>query len=126
MATVNRIEKKAVMPKWDLIKFQIITYCYLNKITVSDAELNCLTLLSLNEPVVLTDFCFDVSYEESWIFKSSQSVRNALNKCEKKKLIVKDSKDKKLIKLNPELKVVTAGNILLDIKFLAKHDSEKI
>jgi hypothetical protein len=126
MAKVNRIEKKAVMPKWNLIKFQILTYCYLNNITVSQAELDCLTLLSLNEPVVLTDFCFDVSYEESWIFKSSQSVRNALNKCEKKKLVIKDSKDKKLIKLNPDLKIITAGNILLDIKFLAKDDSEKI
>jgi hypothetical protein len=123
MAKVNRIEKKAVMPKWDLIKFQILTYCYLNKITVSEAEINCLTLLSLNEPVVLTDFCFDVSDEQPWIFKSSQSVRNAINKCEKKNLVVKENKNKKLVKLNPELKIITQGTILLDIKFLAKHDT---
>ena len=50
MALVNRIEKKAMMPKWDLVKFQIITYCYLNRVTVSESELNCLTLLSFNEP----------------------------------------------------------------------------
>jgi hypothetical protein len=44
MAVVNRIEKKAVMPKWDLIQFQIMTYCYLNRIVVSDSELSFLTL----------------------------------------------------------------------------------
>ena len=79
MALVNRIEKKAMMPKWDLVKFQIVTYCYLNRLTVSDSELNCLTLLSFNEPTELTDFCYDASSEEDWIFKTPQSVRNAIN-----------------------------------------------
>lgn len=125
MALVNRIEKKAVMPKWDLVKFQILTYCYLNRIAVSDSELNCLTLLSLNQPVELTDFCFDVSEEESWIFKSSQSVRNALNKCEKKGLIKKDATNKKVILLNPDIQLKVEGNLLFELKFLAKNDTEE-
>lgn len=120
MAVVNRVEKKAVMPKWDLVKFQIFTYCYLNRISVSESELECLTLLSLNEPAVLTDFCFDVSEETPWIFKSNQSVRNAINKCEKKGLVVKDSTNKKLIALNPAMKIFNTGNILFELKFLAK------
>jgi hypothetical protein len=123
MATVNRIEKKAVMPKWDLIKFQILTYCYLNRITISEAEIECLTLLSLNQPAVLTEFCFDVSEETPWIFKSSQSVRNAINKCYKKGLVIKDSKDKKIISLNPKLQVITTSPILYELKFLAKDVS---
>ena len=125
MALVNRIEKKAVMPKWDLVKFQILTYCYLNRIVVSDSELNCLTLLSFNQPVELTDFCFDVSEEESWIFKSSQSVRNALNKCEKKGLIKKDTINKKVILLNPDIQLKVDGNLLFELKFLAKNDTEE-
>jgi len=125
MALVNRIEKKAVMSKWDLVKFQIITYCYLNRITVSDSELNCLTLLSFNQPVELNDFCFDVSEEESWIFKSSQSVRNALNKCEKKGLIKKDTINKKVIQLNPDINLKIEGNLLFELKFLAKDDTEE-
>lgn len=126
MALVNRIEKKAMMPKWDLVKFQIVTYCYLNRLTVSDSELNCLTLLSFNEPTELTDFCYDASSEEDWIFKTPQSVRNAINKCIKKGIVIKDESNKKIIKLNPKINLKTSGNILLEIKFFAKNDSEKV
>jgi hypothetical protein len=126
MATVNRVEKKAVMPKWDLIKFQISTYCYLNRIAVSDSELDCLTLLSLNDPVDLNEFCFDLSEEASWIYKSAQSARNAINKCQKKNLVIKNPNDKKQILINPELKLQTEGNIFYELKFLAKDDSQKI
>ena len=55
------------------------------------------------------------------IFKSPQSVRNSLNKSEKHKLIIKDSTNKKLILLNPSLKVQVNGNVLLDYKFFANE-----
>jgi len=125
MAVVNRIEKKAVMQKWDLIQFQIMTYCYLNRITVSNSELSFLTLLSLNEPVEITGFCFDVSEEESWIYKSQQSVRNAINKCEKKGLVIKNPNNKKDIMLNPQLQLGKEGNVLFELKFFAKDGPDK-
>lgn len=125
MAKVNRVENKAVMSRWDLVKFQILTYCYLKKISVSESELECLTLLSLNQPVILTDFCFDVSDEAPWIFKSSQSVRNAINKCYKKGLVKRDPNDKKVMILNEDLKIITQAPILYELKFLAKDVSEK-
>jgi hypothetical protein len=120
MALVNQVQKRAVMPKWDVVKFQILTHCYLNKISVSEADLNCLTLLSLTGPIELTHFCYDASSEEEWIFKSPQSVRNALNKAEKNKLVIKDPDNKKVIIINPELKIQVEGDILLDYKFLGK------
>jgi hypothetical protein len=126
MAKVNRIEKKAVMPKWDLIKFQIFTHCYLNRITMSESELNCLTMLSLNQPVDLNEFCFDLSEEASWIYKSPQSARNAINKCKKKKLVIKNPDDKRQVLINPNIKLCTEGNILYELKFLAKDDSQEI
>lgn len=125
MALVNRIEKKAVMQKWDLIKFQILTYCYLNRVSISESELNFLTLLSLNEPIETTNFCFDVSEEESWIFKSQQSARNAINKCEKKGLVIKGPNNKKEIKINPELRLGKDGNVLFELKFFAKDGPDK-
>ena len=124
MALVNQVKKQVQMPKWDLVKYQILTHCYINRITVSDSDLNCLTLLSFNEPVELTSFCYDASSEESWIFKSPQTVRNCINKAIKKDLVVKDSNNKKVITLNPTIKVQTEGTILLDFKFLA-HDSKE-
>ena len=94
MALVNQVQKKVRMPKWDIVKFQIVTYCFLNRITINESDLNCLTLLSFNQPIQLTDFCYDASSEEGWIFKSPQTVRNAINKAEKQNLVVKDLENK--------------------------------
>jgi len=115
MALVNQVQKRVKMPKWDIVKFQILTHCYVNHITMSDSDLNCLTLLSFNQPIELTHFCYDASAEDEKIFKSSQTVRNSLNKSEKNNLIM----------LNPSLKIQTQGKILLDYKFL-DNDSEEV
>jgi hypothetical protein len=120
MALVNQVQKRAVMTKWNTIKFQILTHCYINNITVSDSDLNCLTLLSTTGPIELTHFCYDASSEEDWIFKSPQTVRNAINKSEKNNLVVKDKNNKKIIMINPILQIQVEGNILLDYKFLGK------
>ena len=119
MAIVNQVQKRVVMSKKDIIKYQILTHCYINNIIVSNSELECLTLLSESGPIELTDFCYDAS-EEHKIFKSSQTVRNCINKCEKNELVIKDRKNRKVISLNKDLKVQTKGSVLLDYKFLAK------
>ncbi|MCX6195616.1 MAG: hypothetical protein NTY55_03040 [Flavobacteriia bacterium] len=124
MALVNQVQKRVKMPKWDVVKFQILTHCYINHIAMSESDLNCLTLLSFNQPIELTSFCYDASAEEEWIFKSPQTVRNCVNKAEKNGLIVKDEKNKKIIMINPNLKIQTKGNILLDYKFLG-HDTQE-
>jgi hypothetical protein len=116
-AKVNQVEKKTRMSKWEIVKYQILTYCYLKNIQVSDADLECLTLLSIKGEQELTAFCIDVNAKA--IFKSSQTVRNALTKAEKKNLILKDGRSKKRIIINPSLNIQTEGNILLDYKFLA-------
>jgi hypothetical protein len=118
MALVNQVQKRVRMSKWNVVKFQILTHCYIKRILLSDSDLNCLTLLSFNEPIELTSFCYDASSEEDPIFKSPQTVRNCINKAEKNNLVIKDIENKKLIKLNTELKIQTEGTILLDFKFL--------
>lgn len=125
MALVNQVQKRVKMPKWEIVKFQILTHCYINRIAMSESDLDCLTLLSFNQPIELTHFCYDASTEEESIFKSSQTVRNSINKAEKKGLVVKDQKNKKMISLNPILKIQTEGTVLLDYKFLS-HDSKEI
>ena len=119
MALVNQVQKKVKMPKWDIVKFQILTHCYINKLIMSESDLNCLTLLSFSQP-----FCYDASSEEEWIFKSSQTVRNCINKAEKNNLVLKDATNKKIIMLNPNLKIQTEGTILLDYKFLGYDTKE--
>jgi len=38
MALVNQVQKRAVMPKWEIVKFQILSHCYINRITVSELD----------------------------------------------------------------------------------------
>jgi hypothetical protein len=123
MAEFKIVEKKAKLEYWDLIKFQILTYCYLEKVAVSESDLDCLTFLALSGEEELTIFCTRCA--ERGIFSSAQTVRNALTKAEKKNLIVKDGKAKKRISLNPELKVFSQGNVLLDYKFAALAPSQE-
>jgi hypothetical protein len=122
MALVNQVGKKVRMEKFDIVKYQILTHCYLNKINVSEADLNCLTYLALEGDQELTNFCNKAHTHK--IFSSTQSVRNCLTKAEKKNLIRKEGKNKKKIFINPDLNVYSKGNILLDFKFLSVETKE--
>ena len=122
MALVNQIDKRVKMDRFDIVKYQILTHCYLNKISVSEADLNCLTYLALEGDQELTTFCSKA--HDQHIFSSIQSVRNCLTKAEKKHLIKKEGKNRKKIFIHPDLKVFSKGNILLDYKFLSVATQE--
>ena len=124
MAIVNQIDKRVKMDKFDIVKYQILTHCYLNKISVSEADLNCLTYLALEGDQELTAFCHKAHSKN--IFNSIQSVRNCLTKAEKKHLIKKEGKNRKKIFIHPDLKVFSKGNILLDYKFLSVATTQEV
>ena len=116
MAIVNKVNKKVKMSRDDVIKYQILTHCFLNDIQISNSDLECLCELSKCGTKELTLFCEDISKKE--IFKSAQSCRNALTKAEKKKLIIKNGSNKKTISINTDMNIQTEGTILLDYKIL--------
>jgi hypothetical protein len=116
MARVNQVRKTVRMDLWNIVRFQIATHCTLRELNVSDLDLNCLTFLALGGEQPLTEFCDTATKNK--IFGSSQSVRSAITKAEKKDLVIKNGGYNKLIKLNPDLKIQTSGNILLDYKFV--------
>lgn len=122
MAIVNQVAKKVVLPRWEIVQFQIVVHCYLNSISISTADLDCLTHLGVDQEVELTEFCNKIT--DLGVFKSPQSARNALSKAEKKGLIIKQGKSKKKIAINPNVNIQTEGNILLDYKF-AHIESQK-
>lgn len=121
MSSVIQVEKKVIMSQSDIIRFQILTHCYLEKIPVSDADLDCLAQLTLLGDPELTWFCQHIT--DLGIFQSIQSVRNVITKAERKGLIVKDGRSKKKVSINPRLKVQAEGTILLDYKFLHKANA---
>lgn len=123
MAIVNQVDKKVKMDRWSIIKYQLVTHCFLSLTQLSNAELNCLTQLAIEGEQELTSFC-NFIYEKK-IFSSPQSARNCLAKLEKKGMIVKEGKNKKKIIINPALNIYSNGNILLDFKFLSIAESKK-
>ncbi|HOK59514.1 MAG TPA: hypothetical protein PK432_00875 [Candidatus Dojkabacteria bacterium] len=124
MAKFNVVDKKVNMSLEDIVKFQIMTYCYIHKIILSESDLSCLTLLGLNKKVELSDFCnaccdpsnrdkdVTISYQKA-IFKTPQTVRNCVAKMRNYNIITRDTKT---VELNPELNIQHAGNILLNFK----------
>jgi len=120
---VNKVDKRVKLDKRDVVKYQILTHCFLNNIQVSESDLRCLTELGLSEQEELTSFCNRVA--ELKIFKTPQSARNAINKAEKKKLLVKQGKGRKTIRLNDSLNIQVNGTVLLDFKFVAV-EAEKV
>lgn len=122
MAIVNKIDKRVRMDKWGIVKYQILTHCYINKINISESDLNCLTYLAIEGDQELTNFCNKAHIMK--IFSSIQSVRNCLTKVEKKNLIKKEGKNKKRIFINPDINIHSKGNIFLDYKFVSVESKE--
>ena len=115
MAKVNLVTKKVSMELTDIVKYQLITYCYINKIILNESDLECLTLLGVVGKYDLADFCIKASH----IFKNTQTVRNCMVKLEKFDLVKKDNTSKKKsIYLNPDINIQVFGNILLDYKII--------
>ena len=134
MAKFHLVEKKVRMSKFDIIKYQIFTFCFINHIDITPSDIECLTNLGESGEIELTDFCKKVAkkkleikmieWENSLDKKPSnipepspQSIRNSVIKLEKINLIVRlDGKRK--ICINPLMKIQSVGNILLDFKIV--------
>lgn len=116
MAQVKLVQKRMKMSHRDIIKFQIITHCFINDIQFSNNELECLTLLGAFGQYELAEFC-NIAVEEK-IFKTSQTVRNFLTKAGNMNLVGKEGTNKKRIFLKEELAIQTEGNIVLDMKIV--------
>jgi hypothetical protein len=123
MAILNKIDKQGNLTKTSIIKLQLLFHCFLNKIFISEADIDCLTYLGECGEIYLIEFCENVTLQK--IFKSTQTVRNSLAKAEKIGLLVKSGKSNKKISLNPNLKIQTSGNILVTYKFLHVDATDK-
>jgi hypothetical protein len=119
MAIVNQVRKTVKMDLWSIVKFQLAVHCHLKGLNVSDLDLSCVTFLALSGETELTEFCENATRNN--IFSSPQSVRNAITKAEKKNLLKKNGRNRKL---NPDLDIQIQGNILLDYKFVRVETQE--
>jgi hypothetical protein len=118
MAEVQVVKWNKTIPnmeKPDIIRFQFMVHCYIQKTAnISPALLDCLTLLGTLGSAELLPFCEMLT--KQGIFQSIQSSRNAITRLQDKNLIIKEGRNKKLLKVHPDVKIYNKGNVLVDIK----------
>ena len=102
-----------IMNRADIIRLQFMVYCHMEKIRVSYADLDCLTLLMQKGKMEHIPFC-DLLAKYN-IFGSRQSGRNAIMRLQDKGLILKEEKPKR-VSVHPSVTIQSTGNILVDIK----------
>lgn len=116
MAQFELVNKKIEMSKTEILKFQLMTHCYIHNIVITDSDLECLVLLGTQSYFEQVDF-FKLVIEKG-IFKTPQTVRNSLRKAKEYNLISKTGDWKKVVFLNPDLNIKNTGNILLNYKII--------
>lgn len=126
---INKITRKIRLDSMHTaIRYQLITeLVFLRKQNIIDSDLTYLALLVEWGPMPLKQFCNNVVIH---LFGAEsmrdvekhpvrvQNVRNRLGVLEKRGLVIKDGKGKKMISFNPSIKVESIGNILLEYNFL--------
>lgn len=126
----NKVNKAEAMGLFEIIKFQIMTHCFLKNIRLNETELNCLAYLGTScarkkdGKIRQIDFCRVV--EGIGIFGSLAAAVNCLQKIEHTKLFLKSQGGKKMLWLNPELNIVTTGNIFLEYKFVHVNEGNTL
>ena len=114
MAKALVVNKQVPLSLIEVIKFQINMHCFINKIRLSPAQLDCLSLLGLYGEMNMSDFCNEVISEE--IFGNVQTTRNFITKCVKEDLVTRSGLGNKVVSLNNSLELLTEGTILLNLK----------
>jgi len=117
--TVNEWKKAERMDREHIIRFQVLVYCHLAGIGLTDKELECLTYIGMNKQVALRQLCSKMV--EKQVYTSSESTRGAIDRLQDKGLLEKAGKNRKTVSIAPTMKLQTAGNILLDIKCLCRE-----
>lgn len=111
---VKRSERRLPLNLHDIIRFQITTYCFINKIQISPAQMDALAYLGEWGEMNISDFCDQVVSEE--VFGNPQTVRNFILKCVKDGYVIRYGRGKKLISLIEDFELIAEGNILIDMK----------
>ena len=122
---IQKISKKLRITREDYIRSQLIfELIFLKREHVIPSDLQFLTLLALWGPLELQSFCekaatqtYD-SINPYDLPKRAQNVRNRMVKLEKRGLVVKEKKGKKMIKVLPSLINQDDDNILLEYNLL--------
>ena len=116
MGAPIKVDKTVRMSEFEIVKFQLLTHCFIAEIHLNETELNILTLFGCSGEVRLIDFCRNAA--EKGYLSNYTAVNNCLSRIEKSKLFLKKGAGKKLIYLNPSIEIYSKGTIVLNYKFI--------
>lgn len=118
-----KVNKKIEVDEIELVKFQLITHCFVSDIHLNETELRILSLLGVTGEIRLIEFC-RLAVEKG-LLGSETAVNNCLSKIEKSKLFLKKGTGKKNIYLNPEIGVAFSKKDVVILNYLVfkKGDS---
>lgn len=111
---VIKTQKTIKLSLHDIIRFQIATYCFINKVKISPAQMDTLAYLGEWGDMNISDFCDQVVVED--VFSNPQTVRNFILKCVKEGHVIRNGNGNKIISLTESIDLVASGNILIDMK----------
>lgn len=114
MAKALVIEKNVPLSLFDIIRYQIHFYCFMNNIRIAPAQLDTLAYLGMWGEINISDFCQQVTDLE--LFTHPQTVRNFVIKCVKDGYIIRKGLGNKNIELADLFNLLNTGNILITLK----------
>lgn len=114
MAKALVIEKNVPLSLFDIIRYQMHFYCFMNNIRIAPAQLDTLSYLGLWGEINISDFCQQVTDLE--LFTNPQTVRNFIIKCVKDGYIIRKGLGNKNIELSNIFSLLNSGTILINLK----------
>lgn len=121
-AGAKLIQQLVRLDKFNIVKYQLMHYCFVNKIILNDTELNCLSYLGELGNIRLTEF--NKLGVEKGILGSAPAINNCINRLEDRGFILKERAGKKLICLHPKIRIESEGNIVINLR-LVKLETTK-
>jgi hypothetical protein len=115
------VEKNIKLSLFDIIRYQINFYCFINNIRLSPAQLDTLAYLGLWGEMNISDFCEEVVKEE--IFTNPQTARNFLIKSVKEGLVLRKGLGNKIVELSSVFELVNSGTIVINSKIYHVQES---
>jgi len=120
---VKVVNNNLPMALYDIIRFQINNYCFLNDVRISPAQLDTLAYLGKWGEMNISDFCDQIV--EQNVFGNPQTVRNFIIKCVKDNLIIRKGTGNKIICLSEEFNLLSEGSILINMKVYHADQSQE-
>lgn len=108
------VDKKVPLSLFDIIRYQIHFYCFINNIRIAPAQLDALAYLGMWGEINISDFCQQITDIE--LFTHPQTVRNFVIKCVKDGYILRKGLGNKNIELSEAFELQNAGTILINLK----------